>query len=187
MAKDQSPAKIDSVNRRGLLRLAAGGMIALPFASSLAACTQADTPVADAISQHMQLISEVAELVIPETDTPGATQAGVPEYIAMILSDWLNPEDSEAMIAGLVAFDDAAAAQGAEAFLAASPDQKAAALTAMEAEHAPAFLDLKQMIVFGYCTSEAATELLNYDPVPGPLSACLSLEEAGPAAMLYGH
>ncbi|MDJ0921415.1 MAG: gluconate 2-dehydrogenase subunit 3 family protein [Henriciella sp.] len=179
--------EIDRLNRRGVLRLTAGGMMILPFASSIAACSGAQSPASEPIPPHIQLVTQVSELIIPQTDTPGAIAAGVPAYIAKVLTDWFSAEDSEAMIASWAAFDEAAVEQGAADFLTASEAQKVAAMTAMEASDSAIFEDLKQLVVFAYYTSEAATEELNYDPVPGEFRACLPLDEAGPAAMLYGH
>ena len=46
-----------------------------------------------------QLVSRVADLIIPATDTPGALGAGVPEYVDRVVS--LNPEHQGLMRAGL--------------------------------------------------------------------------------------
>lgn len=45
------------------------------------------------------LVSRVADLIIPATDTPGALGAGVPEYVDRVVS--LNPEHQGLMRAGL--------------------------------------------------------------------------------------
>jgi hypothetical protein len=45
------------------------------------------------------LVSRVADLIIPPTDTPGAAGAGVPEYVDRVVS--LNPEHQGLMRAGL--------------------------------------------------------------------------------------
>ena len=44
-------------------------------------------------------ISRIADLIIPETDTPGAIGAGVPEYIDMVISR--NTDQQLAMADGL--------------------------------------------------------------------------------------
>jgi gluconate 2-dehydrogenase gamma chain len=46
-----------------------------------------------------ELISRLADLIIPATDTPGALGAGVPEYVDRVVS--LNPEHQGLMRAGL--------------------------------------------------------------------------------------
>lgn len=51
-----------------------------------------------------QLISRLADLIIPATDTPGALGAGVPEYVDRVVS--LNPEHQGLTRAGLEWIDD---------------------------------------------------------------------------------
>jgi gluconate 2-dehydrogenase gamma chain len=51
-----------------------------------------------------ELISRVADLIIPATDTPGALGAGVPEYVDRVVS--LNPEHQGLMRAGMEWLDD---------------------------------------------------------------------------------
>ena len=50
------------------------------------------------------LISRVADLIIPATDTPGALGAGVPEYVDRVVS--LNPDHQGLMRAGTEWLDD---------------------------------------------------------------------------------
>ena len=61
------------------------------------------------------LVSRVADLIIPATDTPGALGAGVPEYVDRVVS--LNPEHQGLMRAGLEWLDDRSRALFAEPFL----------------------------------------------------------------------
>jgi gluconate 2-dehydrogenase gamma chain len=61
------------------------------------------------------LISRVADLIIPPTDTPGAVGAGVPEYVDRVVS--LNPEHQGLMRAGMAWLDDRARELLAERFL----------------------------------------------------------------------
>ena len=42
-----------------------------------------------------RLISEVAEIIIPKTDTPGAKDAGVPGFIDQMLKECYKKEDQD--------------------------------------------------------------------------------------------
>jgi hypothetical protein len=64
------------------------------------------------------LVSRVADLIIPATDTPGALGAGVPEYVDRVVS--LNPEHQGVMRAGLAWLDDRSRALFGERFLGVS-------------------------------------------------------------------
>ena len=62
-----------------------------------------------------ELVSRVADLIIPATDTAGALGAGVPEYVDRVVS--LNPEHQGLMRAGLEWLDDRSRELFAERFL----------------------------------------------------------------------
>ncbi|HVX88350.1 MAG TPA: gluconate 2-dehydrogenase subunit 3 family protein, partial [Gemmatimonadales bacterium] len=63
----------------------------------------------------------VAEAVIPRTDTPGATDARVNEFIDLLLADWYKDEDRDRFLRGLDAIDAEARAEGGAPFAACRP------------------------------------------------------------------
>ena len=69
-----------------------------------------------------ELISRVADLIIPATDTAGALGAGVPEYVDRVVS--LNPEHQGLMRAGLEWIDDRSRELFVERFLDATEAQQ---------------------------------------------------------------
>lgn len=69
-----------------------------------------------------ELISRLADLIIPATDTPGAVGAGVPEYVDRVVS--LNPEHQGLMRAGVEWIDDRSRELFAERFLIVSEAQQ---------------------------------------------------------------
>jgi hypothetical protein len=69
-----------------------------------------------------ELISRLADLIIPATETAGAVGAGVPEYIDRVVS--LNPEHQGLMRAGLEWIDDRSRELFAERFLDVSEAQQ---------------------------------------------------------------
>lgn len=68
------------------------------------------------------LVSTVADLLIPATDTPGALGAGVPEYVDRVVS--LNPEHQGLMRAGLEWLDARARELFAAPFVEASESRQ---------------------------------------------------------------
>jgi hypothetical protein len=68
------------------------------------------------------LISRVADLIIPPTETAGAVAAGVPEYVDRVVS--LNPEHQGPMRAGLEWIDDRSRELFAARFLDAGEAQQ---------------------------------------------------------------
>jgi gluconate 2-dehydrogenase gamma chain len=47
------------------------------------------------------LVTTIAEHVIPKTDTPGASDAGVPRFIELMASDWFNAAELQVFMDGL--------------------------------------------------------------------------------------
>ncbi|MFZ5971971.1 MAG: gluconate 2-dehydrogenase subunit 3 family protein [Bacteroidota bacterium] len=138
-----------------------------------------------------RLVAEVAEIIIPKTDTPGAKDVGVPGFIDLMLKDCYKKEDQDRYLAGLAEFDNAAKTAYGEAFLDLDPAQQAehvkkvhdAAIEATrsgELKERPFILTTKELTVTGFFTSEpGATQVLQYAPVPGAYHGCLPLAEVG--------
>ncbi|MDX1547943.1 MAG: gluconate 2-dehydrogenase subunit 3 family protein [Rhodothermales bacterium] len=83
---------------------------------------------------HDELVATVSELIIPETDTPGARAARVHEFIDRMLTGWYEPRERDHFLAGLADLDRRAQAEYAVPFLEATPEQQTALLAALEAE-----------------------------------------------------
>lgn len=144
---------------------------------------------------QVALVAEVAEIMIPRTDTPGAKDVGVPAFIDKMLKD-VYPKDAQArFVAGLAEFEAQAKREHGRAFLELQPAQRAAMVTqvhgpAVKAEREaslpldqrqrPFILVMKELTLLGYFTSEAgATKVLQYRPVPGAYQACVPVAQAG--------
>ena len=52
-------------------------------------------------ASERELLSEVAECIIPATDTAGARKAGVPSFIEKLLGEWMVPLEREHFLTGL--------------------------------------------------------------------------------------
>jgi hypothetical protein len=110
-----------------------------------------------------ELVIALAELVIPQTDTPGAKAAKVNEYIDTVLAD-ATPEDRDRFLQGLAWIDTRSDARFRAPFVNAPPAQQIELLTTLSNATAPAapdlpgvefFQALKGMTITGFYTSEA--------------------------------
>ena len=141
------------------------------------------------------LVAEVAEIMIPRTDTPGAKEAGVPAFIDVILKDAYEEEDRQRYVSGLKAFDDAAHTAHGKGFVELPKSQQVelvrkfhdeAVATELADEkrqpylRRPFVLMTKELTLLGFFTSEpGATQVLQYAAVPGAFQACVPLAQAG--------
>jgi hypothetical protein len=122
---------------------------------------QTSSPSFLATRQYDTVVA-LAELIVPRTDTAGATDAGVADFVDTVLND-APPEDRDEFLSGL-AWIDARSREGFGVdFVDARPGQQNALLTTIaEPGEEPAtavgeafFQAMKQLTVTGYYTSEA--------------------------------
>jgi len=140
------------------------------------------------------MLERVADLIIPETDTPGAVSAGVHRFIDMLLAEWASPETQEQFIAQLSSIDERATELGMSGFLDGSEDGQVEVVRLLDeeafADGAPAtfFRRLKKLVLFAYFSSEpGATQALRFDPFPGDYQPCLPLGDDDRAFFWLGY
>ncbi len=142
------------------------------------------TPKYFSLSQ-LDLISELAEMIIPKTDTPGAKDAQVERFLDSSLECYPEEERSM-MLEGLGVFDVKSQSKFQKDFVKCTVEQRKEILDEIiesEGEEADIFNGIKEGVVVGYCWSEpGATEFLKFDPIPGPqFQGCIDFDEIGTA------
>jgi len=148
------------------------------------------------------LVTRMAELILPETDTPGATAAHVNQFIDLILSEWYGEEERRIFLDGLNEVDAACQKSFGKNFTDCDNPQQVKLLgefdQAMASEAAalrsrphgqhsevdiPArnfIYRMKQLTLTGYFTSElGAKQALHFQMVPGHYDGCASIGAAG--------
>lgn len=138
------------------------------------------------------IVSQIAEIIIPRTNTPGAIDTGVPSFIDVVLKDVYSKEDQDRFLAGLKEFDGEADTSYGDGFTDLDAEKQKElvmkkheeAIKAEKSENRPEkrpfILMMKELTMLGFFTSEAgATQVLQYDPVPGAYKGCIPLSEAG--------
>jgi gluconate 2-dehydrogenase gamma chain len=192
-----------TVNRREALKRVAwlmGGTVSasaiLAIEKGYSATTSVESKPAILRPPQVAIVSAVAEIMIPRTDTPGAIDVGVPGFIDLMLKDVYTQKDRERYLAGVAEFDAAAQGEQGKKFVELESPQQAALVrkfhdAAVGEErrlHRPHHADLqrpfilmtKELTLLGFFTSQVgATQVLQYVAVPGSYHACLPLEQAG--------
>ena len=139
-----------------------------------------------------QVVAEVAEIIIPKTDTPGAKDVGVPSFIDLMLKDCYTKEDQDRFIKGATDFDADAQTTYGDSFVSCDANKQkelvfkyhSEAIAAMKSDSPPKerpfILMAKELTMLGFFTSEpGATQVLQYEAVPGSYKGCLPLSEVG--------
>ncbi len=182
------------MDRREALKRTAwimGGVVSVPaMMGVLKGCTAKPTidwkPVFLTDSQGI-LVSQVADIIIPKTDTPGAKEAGVPGFIDLMLKDCYKKEDQDNFINGLIAYDEEAKKAYGDSFIDLNTEKQIEFVKkthdeaiAAKAEKRSFILMMKELTMLGFFTSKpGATEVLQYVAVPGSYKGCIPLKEAG--------
>jgi hypothetical protein len=113
-------------------------------------------------ARQNELVIALTELIVPETDTPGAKAARVNRFVDSVLQE-AKPDDRTSFLRGLAWIDQRSRALFKKDFLAASPAEQIELLTRLSAEGNPQkeaaagrdfFQAIKGMTINGYYTSE---------------------------------
>jgi hypothetical protein len=196
------------MNRREALRLLATG-VAIPLAHPplLAAMREARAlletqPSARTLNTHqLATVRTMAELILPKTDTPGATDVGASEFVDLILTEWYDEPERALFLNGLADVDKRARALFGKDFVDCPPLEQADILAALgeemveqagrSHEQAPRgraaisaslpgrgfYSTMRRLTLTAYYTSEAgATDELHFEIIPDRHAACVEIE-----------
>lgn len=148
---------------------------------------------------HLQLLDEMAETLLPETDTPGAKAAGVGPFVAMMVADVYTPAEQRTFMDGLDDLESRCRERTGGPFLSASAPQRLELLTALDAEQFAAtaerqeddpthyFRMFKELALLGFYTSEIGyTQVMRYAETPGRYEPCAPYAAGEPAWARHG-
>ena len=144
--------------------------------------------------EDIALLDEIAETIIPATDTPGAKAAKVGEFMNTMVMDCYEEKDQKTFLDGLKKINESCNKSHGHDFMAATAEQRKEVLTAFDKEareyqankksEDPAhfFSLMKQLTLLGYFTSEiGATQALRYVAVPGKYEGCIPYKKGDKA------
>lgn len=140
-------------------------------------------------------LSCIAEILLPQTDTPGAAQVGVNRFIDLLLTESMLPRDRDRFLEGLAAIEARSRLRNGASIASATREEQESLIrsldsqlpawpptkaerTALEAQPVTAergYEVLKGLVVFAYFTSEpVAKGLINAPIIPGRYDGCVS-------------
>ncbi len=183
------------MNRRKALRMLAGGGISIVAAAGAYKWYSImKRPDLLFLTGHIDLIKCLADTIIPPTDSPGAADASVHEFIVKIISECADRKTQNNFIEGLKDLQSYCIFNFGRPYQVCTLDEKDSVLKhfGKNAKAYPGivgkayrkylgdsfFTILKQYTVEGYCTSRAgAMQALVYDNIPGSYHGCISLKQ----------
>lgn len=129
------------------------------------------------------LLSAIADTIIPKTDTPGAVELGVPQFIQKIVKDCYDQAAQNNLSMGLVTTDAVALSEYGNPFVSLNKIQRMDVLTKMSTSIYPDqknFLNsIKRMVIDGYMGSEyAMTNITKFEMAPNRYYGCVPVKPA---------
>ena len=118
----------------------------------------------------------LVETIIPATETPGAGEAGVAEFVEFMLQEWYPTDDRKRFLDGMASLSEHCERHFNKAFSTLDQKDQVAVVTALQDGTVDKFEDggrtffshIKQLTIFGYYTSEIGMTVERRDlPVPG--------------------
>lgn len=183
----------EAVSRVALL--VGGTVIGAEF--FLSGCKPGDKKVAatlDFTPDDIAYLDEIAETIIPTTNTPGAKAAKVGTFMTVMVKDCYDEKNQKIFLEGMTKLDDASHKMHEKTFMNATAEQRKALLISLDAEQkeynknkkkedpAHYFSQMKQLTLLGYFTSEiGATQALRYEAVPGRYDGCMPYKKGDKA------
>lgn len=166
------------MNRRELLKMiaAATGTAMIGGTALLSGCATRPQNTLVFSKENILLLDEVAETILPRTNTPGAKDAKVGEFMGVFVTDCYTPEEQATFHKGLIDLEEKAQKTYGRSFMALQPDERQAFISQLDQDAFAQvksgkphyFTMIKQLTLFGFFTSEVgATKVLRYVAIPG--------------------
>ena len=168
------------MNRREAVQRVAlmmGGVLAAPLMAGVMGQIINTGESITVSAEQEAFLAEVADIIIPTTDSPGAKAAGTEKFIVRVMRDCYKKEDQEKFYAGLAKLDADSQAKFGKGFVGLDLVQKNEMVKLSTVNDKPFFQRMKELTVTGYFTSEiGATKALEYLPIPGKFQGCIPLK-----------
>jgi hypothetical protein len=183
----------NSIDRREAIRRVSallGGVALVGGSALLTGCRSESAPAAAGAGpftpDDVAFLDEVAETILPETETPGAKAAKVGAFMALMVTDCYEEENQKVFRRGMQQLDEASQAAAKMPFMSATPEVRLALLQSLDREqkaymvkkkdNEPShyFRMMKELALLGYFTSEIGyTQAMRYAESPGRFDPCV--------------
>ena len=127
-------------------------------------------------------LTAIVETMIPKTDTPGAGELGVADFVQKMVKDCYDSKTQTGFASGISNLDEQSVQKFGKSFADSSKDQRLQLLKELEASSDMAqkgFFSLtKNLTIQGYMTSEyVMTNITHYEMVPARYHGCVPVKK----------
>ena len=174
------------MNRRELLKKSAIASLGLSLSPALLVSLQScskkrpttDSPVY-LNQEQFDSIWQIAELVLPKTESPGADDAKVTPFIDQLFGEFFEDDMKSEYTSGLQNFLNNCKSEKGKSFLNLEKKDQIDYLELVDRdeEKDTFFRSFKGIILWSYFTSEQGMRSMNYLPVPGRYNGCIEIDE----------
>jgi hypothetical protein len=124
----------------------------------------------------------IVETMIPKTDTPGAGELGVGDFVQKMVTDCYDAKTQSSFTSGISNLDQQSVQKSGKSFADSSKEQRLQLLKDLEASSDMAqkgfFSLVKNLTIQGYLTSEyVMTNITHYELVPARYHGCVPVKK----------
>ncbi len=158
-------------------------LVAPAVLGALQACQQEASSTRNLLvltDQQDDLVRAISDTIIPKTQSPGASEVQVNQFIDLLLKDVFEEEVKQNFLDGLAQFDQDCQSATGKTFTKLSETERFRYLEKVDravmgkeyGKSVPFYYTFKQLTVSVYLSTEAGVKQnLNYVPIPGPFQA----------------
>lgn len=172
---------METINRREAIKRTAtimgctlsGSLISAVFSGCSNTSTSDEWTPSILTQNQLKTASDLAEVILPATETPGAKDAKTERFIDRMVDEFYPPAERDLIIDSLEELS-------RSDFTGLNFEEQTEFVSQFvnQDEKRDFFLLFKQTTLMGFFTSEiGATQVLQYDPIPGDYLGCESLDE----------
>jgi hypothetical protein len=181
------------------LIMIAGGAMLIPSCVRDKKVLIADLQNLEISESQVSLLAEVAETIIPKTDTPGAKDLDLHQFVLNMVDDCFDAGQQKKFMEGLAQIDELARSRFSRGFSALQENDRQELIRSLEelsrsdqeAERqkpvATFYTITKDLTIRGYMTSEfVMTNQLYYTMIPGRFDGCVEIKDQSDFKTIMG-
>ena len=170
------------MNRRDLLKKGVYGLAGVTLSSTLISTLQSCSSIEKYSPLYFSktefsLLSKIVDFLIPKTETPGALEMKVPQFIDIIISETYNNESKNYFSNKLKLLIEDFKSNNID--LSNYNSMKSKFVNDFNNKtHQEIYNQIRDLTVWGFKTSkEIALNVLNYNPIPGYQLGCVDIDK----------